>query len=334
MNGKAIINKAIAHLEKNTGIRAVLKQHRANKDGKLELRWNGHVLHAFLEVRNELRAYQVDQIIHQTGQHQPYMIVATHIFPTLKEMLRENRIGYLDTAGNIYLPDKDHFIWIEGNKPVKEEKPATNRAFTKAGLRTVFYLLLNKQAIDLPYRELAMTTGVALGNINNIITGLKDAGFILQLDAKKIQLQNKKALLERWMVAYYETLKPTLHIATYRYWKEENFEKRDRMLENAPELVWGGEPAAEKLTNYLNPQILTLYTKENLKDEWANKWGLVPDNNGNIRIYQKFWQDTEWDVKKLTPPILVYADLMMTHDPRCIETAHIIYDKYIRHELE
>ena len=70
----------------------------------------------------------------------------------------------------------DHLIWIEGNKPVKEERPATNRAFTKTGLRTVFYLLINKDAINLPYRVLAQETGVALGNINNIIGGLKDAG--------------------------------------------------------------------------------------------------------------------------------------------------------------
>jgi hypothetical protein len=136
------------------------------------------------------------------------------------------------------------------------------------------------------------------------------------------------------MVAYHENLKPTLHIGDLEFWKEETFDRRHDMLNNAPTMIWGGEPAAEKLVQYLNPAIITLYTLERPRGEWLNKWGLVPRPNGRVRIYDKFWQDQQWDPQQLAPPLLVYAELMMTDDPRCIETAQMIYDQYLRHEME
>lgn len=332
MNDEAIINEAIERLEKTTGIKGKWKQPYPDRDGELDLYWNGYELHTFLEVKKELRGYQLAGILKQAQKYRPLMVVAERIFPTLKETLRENSIGYLDTAGNIYLPTEKHVIWIEGNKPIKVEKMVTNRAFTKTGLRTVFYLLLNKDAINLPYRVLAQATGVALGNINNVIGGLKEAGFVLPLDEKRMQLQNKKELLERWMVGYHETLKPTLHIGNFRFWKDENFFTREPLMEKVEETVWGGEPAAEALTDYLTPEILTVYT-EKPRAVIMPKWTIIPDEKGNVKIYQKFWKHAEWDAKKLAPPLLVYADLMMTHEPRCIETAEMIYDKYLKDEL-
>ncbi len=339
MNKKAIITKAVDNLRAFTGIQGKWSQTDADNGGELDLYWNGYELHAFVEVKTELRGYQLANILEQARQYNPLIIVAERIFPTLKAILRLNKIGYLDTAGNIFLPTAQHVIWIDGNKPVEEEKPVTNRAFTKTGLRTVFYLLLHKEAINLPHRQLAKATGVALGNINNILGGLRDAGFILPLDKKNIQLQNKKALLERWMVGYHEILKPTLHIGNFHFWAENKFFDRKVLLEQLEEkvwekepAVWGGEPAAEILTNYLTPAVLTLYTNKP-KAILMPKWTIIPDEKGNIEVYKKFWNDNEWDAKKLAPPLLVYADLMMTGDPRCIETARLIYEKYLQHEL-
>lgn len=146
------------------------------------------------------------------------MIIAENIFPTLKQILRDKKIAYLDAAGNIYVHTDTNFIWIDGNKPVEEKKTVTNRAFTKTGLKTVFYLLINKDAVNMPHRKLAEATDVALGNIKNVIEGLKDAGFILQVNDTTLKLQNKKALFERWITGYRETLKPKLLLGTYKFW--------------------------------------------------------------------------------------------------------------------
>src|SRR5450631_35076 len=79
------------------------------------------------------------------------------------------------------------------------------------------------------------------------------------------------------------------------------------------ETVWGGEPAAEEMTKYLHPEIYTLYTTMP-KIDIMRKAKLVPDQNGNVEVYKKFWKDDITDNN--APPLLVYADLVITDDPR------------------
>jgi hypothetical protein len=60
------------------------------------------------------------------------------------------------------------------------------------------------------------------------------------------------------------------------------------------------------------------------------------DINGNIELRERFWncENPELD-KTMVPPLLVYADLMATGDPRNIETAQMIFTDYLqRHFTE
>ena|ERR1043166_3489454 len=56
---------------------------------------------------------------------------------------------------------------------------------------------------------------------------------------------------------------------------------------------------------------------------------LVPDQNGNVQVYKKFWKRDEANYD-LVPPELIYADLLNTGDPRNIETAQKISDKLLK----
>jgi hypothetical protein len=185
----------------------------------------------------------------------------------------------------------------------------------------------------MPYRTIAKATGVALGNIKNIILGLRDAGFVIQLNEKELRLQNKKELLNRWIAGYRETLKPALLQGRYRFFRQEDFNNWKHLPLTGGVTVWGGEPAAEIITNWLNPQLLTVYTKEK-KGALVPKWKLLPDTGGNVLIYDRFWADEEINNLPLAPYLLVYADLKITDDPRCLETADMIYDKYLKDGFE
>jgi hypothetical protein len=193
----------------------------------------------------------------------------------------------------------------------------------------------------MPYRKLAEATGVALGNIVNIVTGLKEAGFILQLDQRTMLLQHKKDLLHRWVAGYRETLKPALHMGNFQFCKDDNFMNWKQRPVKPGETLWGGEGAAEVLTGYLNPGILTLYTSQP-RTELITKLKLIPKEKGNVQIYEKFCKDgitedrggNEGTPNKYAPPLLVYADLIITDDPRCTETAEMIYDQYLKNEFD
>jgi hypothetical protein len=92
---------------------------------------------------------------------------------------------------------------------------------------------------------------------------------------------------------------------------------------------WGAEVAAAKLTKRLKPERVVIYA-----DEPPGK--LIIENklrktaDGDVEILKPFWKfDYQLADRGVVPPLLVYADLIATGDVRNIETAGIIYDKYL-----
>jgi hypothetical protein len=52
---------------------------------------------------------------------------------------------------------------------------------------------------------------------------------------------------------------------------------------------------------------------------------------GVLEVRKPFWGGAPHEAARpdTVPPALVYADLLATGDGRCIETAQLIYDKYL-----
>jgi hypothetical protein len=334
MNEDTIVYKALEELTLRTEVTGKWKPRKGEIDGELDLQTPTGKLHAYVAVKKELRAYQLAHLIGMAKLHAPFLVIAERIFPEIKQKLRENEIGYIDTAGNVFIKIKNHYIWLDGNRKETKEKAVTNRAFTKTGLRTVFYLLLHPEAIDLPYRQLAEITGVALGNIKNIIEGLNDAGYILRINKKQIRLQQKKELLDRWVIAYGETLRPTLALGKFRFWNRENVDHWNELQIEHGKIIWGGEPAGEHYTNYLRAKTLTAYTDVN-RPTMMQKWVLIPEEEKEateLELYKIFWRQEKDEL--FAPPLLVYADLLLTGDPRCTETAEKIFDNFLKNDIE
>ncbi|MDD4144960.1 MAG: type IV toxin-antitoxin system AbiEi family antitoxin [Prolixibacteraceae bacterium] len=86
------------------------------------------------------------------------------------------------------------------------------------------------------------------------------------------------------------------------------------------------------LTDYLRPGELTLYTN-NTRTELMRSYNLIPDPNGNVKIFKAFWDTADQQKQKTVHPLLVYVDLMNTGDNRCYETAQMIWEKYLANEF-
>jgi hypothetical protein len=330
-----IILNTLEKLEKTTGIKTKFKPAAKGRfiDGTVDFITKNKATTFFIEAKKELRAHHLPNITEQATKHKPMLVIAQTIFPKLKEELRKQKIAYLDDAGNAYINYQDLVIWIDGQKKEEKERTVTNRAFTKAGLKVVFHLLVDENLVNTSYRELAKLAKAGLGNINNVMTGLKDMGYLLQIDNKRKTLQKKKELLDRWMGGFAETLKPTLHIGNFRFANAVEFGNWRKIRLEAHDTVWGGEPGGDVLTNDLHPTKLTIYTTGN-KADIMKQLKVLPDPDGNIKVYQKFW-NYQLGIKSPTaPPLLIYIDLMLTGDPRCQEIAKRIFDKYLKNEFK
>jgi hypothetical protein len=332
MEKNTIIQTAIENLNRNIQIQATWKSLPGKEtDGTITVQIARQRIKLYVEVKQELRQHQLPLLEKMAAERLPFMIVAKHILPKIKEELRQKNIAYLEANGNIWLQQNGMVLWLEGQKPITVEKGKGNRAFTKTGLKVVFQFLLNEQFINMPYREIAAQTEVGLGNINYVINGLKEMGFLIKLNKDQYKLTNKKELLDKWMVAYEERLKPALKTGTFRFLKEEDFTNWKKLPVHKGKTFWGGEPAGDLFTNFLRPTELTLYTTET-RNELIKNYRLVPDEKGNVKAYKKFWQHDEAN-DKAVPPLLVYADLINTNDRRCMETAQKIYDEFLQNKL-
>jgi len=326
MNTKKIntIQTAIDNLKKTSGFKATWKDvTKGDIDGVLTIVINNKKLAFDAYVKTELRYHQLDAILNKTEK--PFIIIANKIFPKIKDYLREHRIAYLEANGNVFIDYKETYIWIDSNKPLQEQKVKTYRAFTKTGIKLVFLYMLDQEWLNRPYREVAENAGVGLGTVPVVITALKELGFLVPVD-ERMKLVRKEELINKWVEAYGEKLKPNIKLGNFML-DIESIKDWKRIELGDANTMWGGEPAADLLTNYLNPEEFTLYTRQNIK-ELIKNYHLLPQENGQVAVYEKFWK-FPMNNQKTVPPLLVYADLINTGDNRCIETARIIYEQYL-----
>jgi hypothetical protein len=286
-----VVNTALDNLFRQTGIKGEWKESAIKEtDGEITFLINNQQQTCCLVVRKEIRNHQLSNLQTLALKYKNhFMIVAERIFPNIKEALRQNNIPYLEANGNVWFKKEKLLLWIDTNKEVIIEKEKTNRAFTKTGLKVIFHFLLNDNHVNQTYREIANKAGVGLGNINYVINGLKENGYLLNLNDNQYKLTNKRELLERWMVAYEERLKPGLFIGTFKFIKPEDFDQWNRIKFKDIHTKWGGESAGDILTNYIKPVELTIYTNEKRADLMKH-YRLIPDPTGNVKVYHIFWQ--------------------------------------------
>lgn len=318
------IETALDNLKSQTGITGDWGEHEV-LDAWLNLNVNNQLLRFTVEIKREIRVHQLEQLRRYKEQFENLILVALRIFPNVKKELRALDIPYLEANGNIYLKKDDTWLWIDKNPPVKLDKENGNRAFTKTGLKVIFHFLINPELVNQPQRYIANYTGVALGNIPRIIEGLKETGYLLNQMQNDYIWENRAELLDRWIADYHTTLKPTLLKGKFRVpqnWHENNL--------NYDQTLWGGEPAADILTNHLRPEEFMIYTQET-QQELIRNYRIRPDVNGNLLVYNWFWKNHL--TREIVHPLLIYADLILKNDKRCRETAKLIFDEHLQNIL-
>jgi hypothetical protein len=159
---------------------------------------------------------------------------------------------------------------------------------------------------------------------------LKDRLFLTEDRKGTRQLIRKKDLFDGWVSAYADRLRPRVLMGRYQgdhgWWY-------DKVLQPAW-AQWGGEVAASRITNYLYPQLITVYLAASHLNEFLLDNKLRMERNGNVEILERFWtEDTLASASETVHPILIYADLLASGNERNVETAKIIYDQRIARHL-
>lgn len=265
------------------------------------------------------------------------MLVADYVNPKMAERLREQKVPFIDTAGNAYINEKPLYIYIKGlknnDKQTRTDKVGQSygRMFQPTGLKIVYALLQDEALIKASYRDIAEIAGVALGTVGRVFNDLKKGGYLVEYNKKNRRLKNKKKLLDKWVDAYLEKLRPKLFMGIFAAEKYDWWKGVGSDIQNYG-AKWGGEVGAAKLTGHLKPEKVTIYMPKEGGKRLLIDNHLRKDKNGNIQIYKTFQEqeiNNHFELKDIVDPIIIYADLLVAGDPRNIETARIVYDQYL-----
>ena len=326
-----ILREALARFEEVTRITAAgdLKADLQGPDAIIRINWQNMKWNFAAEIKPVFTRAMIGGTIQQMMRLFPEkgLLITTYITPQIADTLKEFGIQFIDTVGNAYINEPPLLVFIKGNRPAEMHRgKLTTRAFRPTGLQVVFALLCNPGLEKAAFREIAKVADVALGTVGWVMGDLREIGHLADMGKRGRLLVLKEKLLRRWVTAYPEQLRPKKLLGRYKasdpdWWKN---------AELPPlQVYWGGETAATRLIRYLKPQVATIYT-QNLGPltKWLAKNRLKKHPNGDIEILRKFWKfDHVWRYEGLVHPLLIYADLLATGDPRNIETAEIIYEK-------
>ena len=297
-------------------------------DCVLRMVMHGKEIRYCVEVKaNVTKTDKLLMMMRKGGFEHPFLLVAKYINGQMAEQLKRDGIEFIDTAGNAFINQPPLYIFVKGTRPPDLVKHIpVKRAFKPAGLRTIYAFLCNPGLENKTYREIATVTDIALGTVDWIMKELKELGYLLDMGKRGNKLIQKEKLLQRWVTAYPEQLRPKLTLGRFRgehgWWQQKTL---DRF-----EAQWGGEVAAAKLTQYLQPQIITIYIVPEQLNQLLIGNRLKRDPIGDVEILERFWKPAEfWTHKDVVHPILIYADLLATGNERNIETARIIYEQHI-----
>lgn len=343
LNETEILDRAIHAVEREAGARFhVERGHPAHArdpwDAVVRLQPGNRVM--LVEVKKWAQHANLGVLINLIKQlPEEGLLAADYVNPAMADKLRQQQVQFIDTAGNAFIDQPPIYIYVTGNRPEKGgptlTKAAANRAFEPKGLMVIYAFLRHPELVNAPYREIAALSGVAVGTVGGVLTGLKAANHLIDTGAMhRRRLIHRRKLFERWVEAWPEKLKPKQLVGEFiaddpRWWKKIDIRAYDA--------YWGGEIAAAKYTRYLTPLMATVYLRGGatplIRDARLRKvteW--TKEEGAQVHLYHAFWHDQLDELNNvprddLVDPILVYADLVATGDPRNLEVARRIYDE-------
>lgn len=324
---------AVLNLKQQTKLQVSIESNRKEYDAILTIGDYQFIVEYKSEIRLSNKGIVLSQLdeLHNRSR-KPIIIIAKYITADICEEFKERNINYIDIAGNCYINHKSLFIYIIGKKTQRLSKTNKSRAFQEAGIKLIFNLLKSPESLQYSYRKLAEITDISIGSVSNVMKELEELKFVLKTNKKRV-LKNTSKLLDRWVIAYNDVLRPRILKKRMRFINIENLYNWDRLpIQDAEDVnLWGGEPAAAILTGQLHPEKLTIYTNGSWQGV-ASDLKMVPDENGEIEILYIFWKEEDkYREEYVTPALLVYTDLISSGYERNIQIANEILNNELQY---
>ena len=129
----------------------------------------------------------------------PILLITKYIPSTIAKSFVKEYVNYIDAAGNCNIQQNELILIVEVKKIEHLPKTYQARAFQEAGIKLIYFLLVDPDNINKTFRELSDLSQISLGSVSSVFQELSDSNFILKTKNKRV-LKNKTELLNRWEI--------------------------------------------------------------------------------------------------------------------------------------
>ena len=323
-----------------TSIRNDISQNK-RFDTLLDVKTETRVIQFIVKVKGILkRPLPLNLFFENISKDDFPLIMAEHINSSIAEELICKKINFVDCQGNIFMniPGKIYIEVTGKNKKIQREKQTTI-LFNPKGMQLLSVLINNENLLANSLRNLQKIAGISLERAYRVMKELKENGYVVKIAKDKLVFDNKRNLIEKWLANYSERLRPKLLIGTYKISSHADIHKIAELLKGKKlGFAFGGGTGGEILTDYYRSGCMDIFIREEQSDEIIKELKLLPAKDYNVRLFKLFSKDiifnNEQKESPLVLPLLIYAELLFMGTNREIETAKIIYNKYLKDKFE
>lgn len=252
------------------------------------------------------------------------LLLSGRIPTILADLARTRGNWYADSLGNMYVRAPGVLVDVRGrrgsrNTPAKpgSVRPApTTNLMSARRAQVIFCLLTWPELATAPVRYIAHVAGVSSSLAHLVMDTLQESRY---LTPGRQHLEREDELIDQWAAAYEFGLARSLELGRF-----EGVPSAEEWVNAGHTIRLSGEQAAPELRN---AEGLTFYVAEmDMRAALRSHWRRA-DETANIIVRRKFWTEPEiWGQAAplradLAPPLLVYADLLASADPRQREVA-------------
>lgn len=211
-------------------------------DAQIDLQVAGKSFMLLVEAKKVVYPRDVRQVIWQfreasrgrprgQGKEPLTLLVAESISPGAKELLRDERVGYYDSGGSMYLPAPGAYFYID--KPPPKTLTKSVRSLFSGRRAQVLHAVLIQHQDWFGVKELAQHAMVSPATASQVLTELERFDWLVsrgQGPSKERYLREPTALLDAWVKQLASIRAPNLR----RYYVPAT--KADALLERVGEV--------------------------------------------------------------------------------------------------
>ena len=266
----------------------------------------------------------------------PLMVFARYITRPVGERLAAAGINFADQAGNLHLRLGDNQTLLLGkkeNRPVSEGKRTG-----PAAVQVYCTFLAAPEAIQWPTRRVADLSGAGKTAAAEARQRLISEEILQPLRSGKYSLADHKALEEYFIRGYEHILRPHISLGRYRSAEREpeEFVELAAAVAAKNNLKWAltGAAGAYELERFYRGEETQLFIGvAAIRDELQRDLKLLPDKRGPVTLFKFFGDVVLYPGAQRRPvahPWLIFAELLYQGEPRALEAAEEIREKFLK----